>query len=143
MIVKETDNEQEIRTILCNKEIYDAISDDYSPNAEDFIIPFDGYQYIGGYVGSEIIALMVYHSFRDGRTCHVQVLPQFRNKYAMRFGQESLLFRGNDSLYAEIPDLYKNVLDFAHKFGFTIIETVKNDYIKNGDSYNMNILRMD
>jgi hypothetical protein len=142
VIVKETENEQEIRTILCNKEIYDTISDDYSPQADDFTLPFDGYRYIGGYVNDEIIAVMVYHAYRDGNKCHVQVLPQFRESHAAQFGEQSLLFKGTQPLYAEIPDLYGNVLDFAHKFGFKIIETVKNDYIKNGIGYNMNILEL-
>ena len=41
------------------------ISDDLSPLAEDFIIPFDGHQYVGGYLRGEIIALMDYQNVLD------------------------------------------------------------------------------
>jgi len=142
MIVKETVNEKDIRRVLCHPEIYDTISDDNAPHPDKFKIPFYGYQYIGGYVNSEIIAVMVYHGYRDGQKCHVQVLPEFRDEYAASFGEQSLQFKGNQPLYAEIPDLYKNVLDFSFKFGFKIIDTLKDDYIKNGINYNMNILRL-
>jgi len=142
MIVRETTNEQDIRTVLCNKEIYDTITDDYSLEADKFIVPLDGYKYVGGYVNNEIVAVMVYHAYRDGNKCHVQVLPQFRQSHAAQFGEQSLTFKGTQPLYAEIPDLYSNVLDFAHKFGFKIIETVEQGYVKRGVSYNMNILRL-
>ena len=49
-------------------------------------------------------------------------------------------FRGTLPLYAEIPDLYKNVLDFALLNDFKVINTKENDYIKNGKTYNVNVL---
>jgi len=119
-----------------------VISDDLSPLAEDFTIPFDGYQYVGGYLRGEIIALMVYHCYKDGSICHVQVLPEHRQKHAQKFGEQSLLFRGTQPLYAEIPSNYQNVLDFAYSFGFKVIDMVDDGCIKNGIKYNVNILRM-
>lgn len=85
---------------------------------------------------------MVYHRYRDGNKCHVQVLPEHRNEHALKFGEQSLIFRGTQPLYAEIPALYKNVLDFAFRFGFEIIETKKQDYCKNGVNYDLQILRL-
>jgi hypothetical protein len=142
MIVKETTDLGDIKAILCNPAIYDTITEDNSPLAEGFTPVFEEHLYIGGYVKGEIIALMVYHKYLDGNKCHVQVLPEFRKEYALKFGLKSLLFRGSLPLYAVIPDLYKNVLEFSFLFGFEVIKTTENTYIKNGQSYDDNILRL-
>lgn len=142
MIVIATECRDDIESILKHPQIYGTITDDNSPATDDCEIPInDDYQYIGGYVNGEIIAIMVYHKYKDGNKCHVQVLPEYRKEYALQFGEQSLLFRGTQPLYAEIPSLYKNVLDFAFRFGFEVIETKKQDYCKNGKFYDLKILR--
>ena len=142
MILKETVNVDDIKTILCNTSIYDTITGDTCPSSLDFEPPInDDHLYIGGYVKGEIIALMVYHKYKDGNKCHVQVLPEHRKEYAKKFGEQSLLFRGTLPLYAEIPDLYKNVLDFALMNDFKIVDVMQNDYVKNGKTYNVNVLK--
>jgi len=142
MIVRETFDIDEIESILKHPEIYETITDDDCGNPCDFDIPINSdYRYIGGYVNGEIIAIMVYHRYRDGNKCHVQVLPEYRDKYALKFGEQSLMLKGTQPLYAEIPDLYKNVLDFAFRFGFEVIETKKQEYCKNGVKYDLQILR--
>jgi hypothetical protein len=142
MIVKETTDIDEIKEILCHPEIYDSITSDNCPPAEKFSPPVnDDYKYVGGFVGGEIVALMVYHTYKDGNECHVQVLPEFRKEYARKFGEQSLMFRGLNKLYAEIPTLYKNVLDFAQLNGFEIIDVRESDYIKNGQTYSVNVLK--
>ena len=142
MIVKQTTDRAEIKAILCHPVIYDTITADNCPNVEDFKPPINGdYKYIGGYVNSKIIGLMVYHKYLDGQECHVQVLPDFRKEYAIKFGEQSLEFRGTRPLYAEIPTLYKNVLDFALINNFEIIDTIKSGFVKNGKTYDINVLR--
>ena len=142
MIVKETTDIDEIKSILCNDAIYDKIGSDSAPLVDDFDPPInDEYLYIGGYVKGEIIALMVYHKYLDGLECHVQVLPKHRKEHAINFGEQSLLHRGNSPLYAEIPDLYKNVLDYALMNNFEVIDVRESDYIKRGKTYNVNVLK--
>ena len=69
MIVKKTTDLTDIKAILCDPFIYDTITDDNSPLAEDFEPPVnDDYLYIGGYVDGQIIALMVYHKYLDCRS---------------------------------------------------------------------------
>lgn len=142
MIVKETTNIEDIKSILCDPAIYDTITEDGSSSLESFEPELDGNSFIGGYVGGEIVALMVYHEFLDGNKCHIQVLPSFRKKYAREFGEKALLFRGTKPLYATIPDLYKNVIDFSLSFGFEVIRKTKGTYLKNKISYDDNILRL-
>lgn len=142
MIVKETTNTEDIKTVLCDPAIYDTIASDNSPLIGDFEPPItDEYLYIGGYVEDKIAALMVYHEYLDGNECHVQVLPEYRKEHAIKFGEQSLLFKGTLPLYAEIPSLYQNVLSFALLNNFKVIDTKKDEYIKNGKKYNINVLR--
>ncbi len=131
-----------LKSVLCHPEIYDTISSDECPSIEDFEPPItDDYSYIVGYVKGEAIGVMIYHSYRDGNECHVQVLPHHRKEHAIEFGEQALNFRGTLPLYAEIPDLYKNVLAFALLNDFKVIEVKENNYIKNGKTYNVNVLR--
>jgi len=114
MILKESFNAEDIKDILCHPEIYDSITDDNCQKLEDFEPPItDEYRYVVGYVKGAPIGVMVYHKYKDGNECHVQVLPEYRKEYAKQFGQQSLEFRGTVPLYAEIPSLHDNVLKFA------------------------------
>jgi hypothetical protein len=141
LILKKTTDISEIKTVLCNEVIYATIGSDSAPLITEFEPPVnDEYLYIGGYVKGEIIALMVYHKYLNGNECHVQVLPKHRKEHAIKFGEQALEFRGTLPLYAEIPSLYKNVLDFALLNSFEVIKVRKNDYIKNGQPYDVNVL---
>jgi hypothetical protein len=142
LIVKPTENIEDIKRVLCNPSIYDTITDDNSPNIKDFEPPInDEYLYIGGYVENKIIGVMIYHEYLDGNKCHVQVLPEHRKEHAKEFGEQSLKHRGTRPLYAEIPDLYKNVLDFALLNDFKVIKRIDSGFIKNGENYTVNVLR--
>jgi hypothetical protein len=142
MIVTKIDNVEDIKAVLCNPSIYDTITDDNSPNIEDFEPPInDKYLYLGGYVDDKIIGLMIYQKYLDGNECHVQVLPEHRKEHAKEFGEQSLKFCGTQPLYAEIPDLYKNVLDFAILNGFKVIKRIDDGFIKNGVKHIVNVLR--
>jgi hypothetical protein len=141
LITRETKDLEEIKLVLCNPVIYDAISDDDSPSLEDYETPInDDYLYIGAYVDNKIIGLMVYHKFLNGNKCHIQVLPDFREKYAKDIGEQVLTFRGHSPLYAEIPDLYPNVLRFALHNKFKVVGIRKNDYKKHGKTYDIKVL---
>ncbi len=142
MITRETTDIDDIRAVLCNPAIYDCISSDSSPSVEEFIPPIsDDYLYVGGYVEGKIIALMVYHTFRDGTKIHIQVIPEYRDAYGIEFGRKALLFKQKATLYAVIPDTYKNVLNYAESFGFKVIERSKSDETKNGKSFIDNVLK--
>lgn len=144
MIVKETKDLDEIKAVLCNPSIYDTITDDNSPLIDDFEPPVnEEYKYIAGYVDNEIIGVTVYHKYLDGNKVHFQVLPEHRKEHAIKFGEQAIKFKGTLPLYAEIPDLYQNVLNFAFINGFKVVEVKENDYTKNGETYNVNILRFE
>lgn len=142
MIIKETFNAEDIKDVLCHPAIYDSITDDNCKPVEEFEPPITGdYRYVVGYVKGAPIAVMVYHTYRDGNECHVQVLPEYRKEYAKKFGQQSLEFRGTVPLYAEIPSLHDNVLKFALLNNFEVIDIIDDGYIKNGVKHLVNVLK--
>ena len=142
LIVKPTLNKSDIEKVLLHPDIYDTITDDHCPSASDFVLPLtNDYLYIGGYVKGDIIAVMVYHTYKDGDKLHIQVLPEYRKRYAQQFAEQALTFKRTLHLYAEIPSLYKNVLDFAKSFGFEVSEIKVCDYVKNNHKYDTYIMR--
>jgi len=143
MLIRETKSAEEIKTVLCHPEIYDRISDDYSITVEEFEPPMDA-EYIAGYVGNDIIGLMIYH-INDGKLeCHFQVLPEFR-QYSKEFARMALEIgkAKNASIYAEIPDCYPEVIKFTTNFGFNIVGNIVDGHQKNGQSCDVKILRFD
>tara|TARA_R110000803_G_scaffold53926_1_gene110489 strand:- start:564 stop:1004 length:441 start_codon:yes stop_codon:yes gene_type:complete len=145
LIIKQTNSIDVIKHVLCNEVIYDTISDDNGPELKDFEPPIsEGCRYYAGYVNDVIIGLMIYHPYLDGEECHVQVLPQHRKEYAKKFGEQSLLLMDRTRpLYAEIPEFYKNVLDFAKLNSFKVIDTQLNNFLKHGKTYNTKVLLWD
>jgi len=145
MIIKKTEDIEEIRSILCHPEIYLCIAGDSSPPANEFVIPLQGITYYGCYVEGEIIGLVLYHVDNERLFGHFQVLPKYREKYAAKFAIKTLneQLKKHGSVYAEIPVCYPNVLRFVLGFGFKEIESSDKPYIKDGEPYEIKILRCD
>lgn len=133
---------KDAKKILGHPEIYDVITNDNAPPIEDYEPPKDC-QYIGGFVKDDLIAVMVYHQFRESIKCHVQVLPTHRADHAMEFGKLALSLKDGLTIYADIPRIYPNVLKFAELFGFKIIDIIADSGIKNGESFDSYLLRLD
>jgi len=141
VIVKHITNIQ-AKDVLCDPEIFSVISDDNAPSIKEFEPPQDC-EYLGGFVGDELIGVMVYHTFRESIKCHVQVLPAHRADHAIEFGNKALNFKKGLTIYADIPEIYPNVLKFAESFGFEIIDNIANTGIKDGKPFNSHLLRLE
>lgn len=142
MNVCEITDAEEIKSVLCHPEIYPCISEDDNP-IEEFEPPMTA-RYIGGYVDGTLIGIMVYHHYKDGLKCHIQVLPEFRKKYAKEFGRIALNFgeAKNAIIYAEIATCFENVIAFAEGFGFEKTGRIKNDHIIDGVSFDVITMRL-
>ena len=145
MIVKWTNNTDDIRSILCHPDIYRCIAGDNCPSPDEFVIPLSGVKYHGCYLNNEIIGVMVYHVDGGKLWCHFQVLPEFRKDYALEFGKITLSeqLKRVDSIFAEIPICYQNVLRFAYISGFNEVGISDDPYVKDGKEYEVKILRCD
>ncbi len=143
MNVFETIDVEEIKSVLCHPEIYPCISQDGNPTAAEYEPPMN-VRYIGGYVEGTLIGIMVYHPYKDGLKCHIQVLPEFRKKYAKAFGRIALNFgeAKNAIIYADIATCFENVIAFAEGFGFRITGRIKDNYVRDGKRFDAITMRL-
>lgn len=144
MIIAETKDIDLIKSVLCHPEIYERINGDGSPKREDFEPPLD-IQYIAGYVDSDIIGLMIYHTVNGRIECHLQVLPEYRQKYARKFARMAFSFgeAKNATIFAEIPECYPEVIRFAKDLNFRKFGTIIEGRSKGGILYDVEILRLE
>lgn len=142
MDVRETTDVKEIKAVLCHPQIYPCISQDGNP-IEEFEPPMTA-RYVGGYVDGEIMGIMIYHPYKDGLKCHIQVLPEFREKYAKAFGRIALNFgeAKNAIIYADIATCFSNVIAFAQWLGFEKTGSIKNDYTRDGQCFDVITMRL-
>lgn len=142
MEVIETKDIEEIKKVLFHPEIRECISNDKYPDVVD--IPVGGkYKYIAGYIGDDIIGVMVYHKFKDGLKVHIQVLPEYRKEHSKEFARIVAGETKNAIIYSEVPVCYPNVIRFAEWFGFIETGRIKDGYTKNGESCDVVSYRME
>ena len=133
-------NREDAKAILTHPEIYETITSDGAP-------PIDEYEpapavYVGGYLDGKIIGLFVFHpKSQIWWQLHIQVLPEYRPKYASKFAREGLKwFWANSEVYtlcAEIPSLYTNVINFSLKQGWRVDGRIDDAYLKHGKLYSV------
>jgi len=123
VIIRETKDIEEIKSILCHPEIFPRISGDCGLTAKKFEPPLEGVIYLGGYEDG-IFAVSCFHCFRDGLKFHPNVLPEYRLRYARIFAKQCLSMLKCE-VYAEVPLKYKRAINFAKKLGFDSIANNK------------------
>ena len=140
-----TKDPEVIKSILLHPEIYKTIAGDDAIPADEFEPPIDDtLEYLVGYVDNQPMALWIYHQLSDMTKVHVQVLPEYRHKYAAEFGNIAMSYgKKYGQLHADIPECYENVLKYAYKNGFQQIGIRENDYRKDGRLWNTIELRCD
>ncbi len=135
--IRDVTDEEEIKSILTDEEIYGRITHDDCPDRKDYIFrdPFES-RFIGGYVDGKIIGLVVYHDNK----IHVNVLKPYRKVYKRELLRGSLGMIDAPVIFAEIPSLFPQIIVFAESEGFREIDVIKGGFKKNGKSYNTHIM---
>lgn len=140
MIVKQTHNPDDLKAVLSHPAIWDAITSDDGPPFEKYdFAKIDEWLCIAGYQDEEPFAAMLYHPHLDGTKLHIHVLPEHRDK-SRDFAAKALEF-SKLPLYAEIPEMYPNVIRFAEEFGFKKFITYHDRHKKNGALCDVVLLR--
>lgn len=124
MKLKLTTNQDDIRAVLLDPDIYPVISGDVVLS-KDTIFPTNDVLYIGGYDG-KIFGLSCFHEYLDGMKFHPNVLKAYRVKYARDFVKKCLDMV-KCTVYIEIPATRKELYNFAVKFGFDSIPNNEDD----------------
>lgn len=113
---------EEIRDIFLTPGIWECISDPFCECPET--LPVYEEIYLIGEVDGAVIGLFVVDS--DGKTCHIQVIPEHRKQWAIIFGKKCLqwcVHNQINKLRALIPFAYPNVMEFALRCGFEVIDS--------------------
>ena len=117
-------------TILRHPEIYSCIKDDGSPPAETFSLP-DGSVNLVVYIDGPVACFILHELNFVTMECHVQVLPEYRNRSG-EIGQAVVEWTRHNTvakkLIAWIPFDCENVKNFAIDMGF-VVEGVSEDSI--------------
>lgn len=126
MIIKETKDKEEIKKILCHKDIFNLSKDGLNIKVSDFKPPLDDVVYIAGYEKGKPFGLAVFHRFKDGVKYHPNILKSHRRKYGRDFVKKTVsMLKCN--IYIEFPKNRKDLFNLAIKFGF-------DSYANNKDS---------
>jgi len=138
VIIKPVTSAVEISGLLALD--YDSLSPDGTPSIVGREPSFDGVEYVGGYVGEILAALMVFKKVSGGHNCHIATSPEYRS-LAGFFARRVIANRG--ILFTSIPESHDHVIRFAERFGFARSKTSKDRWIKNGIESNIIIMRRD
>ena len=125
---------EEVVKLIYDDDLYDRMTDDNCPPKEEFEMPTDGYDVVGGYVSGVIASLFLVHDDQ----MHFIVLKPYR-KHARELLKASFQERPR-SVYCKIPSLYRSVINFAKNYGFMEASIELLAHKKNGQLYNIHRL---
>lgn len=119
MNIEESTDYKAIHSILTAPGVFEEIGGSGDP--DDFVVTHDPV-YLLGRVDGVPMGVFILHGDRDSMECHVQVLPAYREAYAVEFGARVVVMARDYTreLKAEIPNLYPNVQRFAVGNGFKL-----------------------
>jgi len=140
--IKEIRDPDLIKKVMFHPAIFGCITCDKSKEIEETILHPNA-QYVAGFVDNAIIGIVIYEVKNSKTMAHIQVLPEYRKEYAIKFARMALNLgmAKNATVYAEIPVCYPNVISFAKKVGFEQTGETIDSYTKNGITHNEITLR--
>lgn len=131
MIVYPTKDMDKIKAVLCDEWIYNRISEDGTPNVEDYEPTTDALYLID----DDLSGVMIFHPINAITfEMHIQMLDKSK---AMEFGHSCIEWFWDKSyatkLVAQIPEIYPDVCKFAEKHGFEKEGINRASYLKDGN----------
>lgn len=123
-------------TDICDSELWDRISPDGCTKENSELPP--EWNYLSFNNGIKDVGFWAYH-YIDDKTLgiHINILNEFRDDYGLQAGGKLIShikdkMRWINSVIAEIPECYPDVIKFAKKFEFKQVGTNKESIVKNG-----------
>lgn len=136
MITAAFASKEDVEKLIYDDELYDRITDDNCPPKEEFEMPTEGFQAVGGYIGGKIASLFMVHDSK----MHFMVLKPYR-KLASKLWMVSIGFMPCSG-YCEVPSLYRSLINFAKKHGFIETKIELLAHKKNGKLYDIHTLEL-
>ena len=138
MIAASVASREDIAKVMFDDEIFERTNGDLTPAVKPcdiFNADLSDYVFIGGYVNGEIASLFIVHK----GVMHFWVLKEFR---MLAYDLLDVSFRlWPDDVTVEIPSLYRSVINFALNYGFIEEDVKPKAFLKNGENYDVHILR--
>lgn len=126
---------KDAESVIRHPEIYPLVRDDGSPDADDFAIP-GHYMALVGYIDEPIGCVMLHWSNSVCLEAHIQVLPEYRKDHAIEFGLQAIQWVWDNTpahkIMATIPDIFPNVIEYAHTIGFELQGINEHSILKDG-----------
>lgn len=134
--IKETTDQEEIKKVLYHPDILPNISEDsIKIDTSKPIDIIDGIRFFATYYENKLSGMFLLDVQEDVADIHITMLPEFRKDIAYNTGcvfiNKCFNELGIKKLTAVIPSKYNNVLKFAQKIGFKIVNKTKNTYMSN------------
>lgn len=123
MIIGQTKDIEEIKSILCHDDIFSVISEGVDIKPEEYEPSINDY-YLAGYDDGTLFAIACFHVFNDGLKFHPNILKSYRLRCARDFVKHSLSVI-KCPIYIEIPKNRKRLFNFAIKLGFDSVANNK------------------
>ncbi len=140
MIVKETKNMDEIKSIIFHPTIHPHIEDDDNKVVD---LPTEGAKYIGCYVDDKIVGVGMFHKVEGVTVCHMHLLKEHRKTIGIEFGMEALKLSPDDILYTNIDETFPNIMKYVEALGFRLFKVVEKCIKKDGLLYDSSIFKLD
>lgn len=139
MIVERTTDKEAIKEIITNPSIWETIAGD-DDSIDTYEPPLGENVYVIGYDEFKPIGLFIIHPTSIGLwQCHIQVMPEQREKHAVEFGNKVVQWVWDNTvinkLIALIPEIYPNVKKFSEIQGFKEEGFITNSYSKGGEMF--------
>lgn len=140
MIVKETKNMDEIKSIIFHPTIHPHIEDDDNKVTD---LPVKDSKYIGCYIDDKIVGVGMFHKVEGVTVCHMHLLKEHRKTIGVEFGKEAIKLRPEDVLYTNIDETFPNIMKYVGLLGFKPFDIVKDCIKKNGISLAVHVYKLD
>ena len=140
MIVKETKDMSEIKSIIFHPTIHPHIEDDDNKVVD---LPVKDSKYIGCYIGNNIVGVGMFHKIEGVTVCHMHLLKEYRKSIGLEFGLKAIKLRPADILYTNVDETFPNIMKYVEALGFKLIDTVKQCIKKDGLLYDSNVYKLD
>lgn len=140
MIVKETTNMDEIKSIIFHPTIHPHIEDDDNKVTD---LPVKDSKYIGCYVDDKIVGVGMFHKVEGLTVCHMHLLKEHRKTIGVEFGLEAIKLRPDDILYTNVDETFPNIMKYVELLGFKPFEVVKEYVKKDGLLYDSHVYKLD
>ena len=140
MIVKETKDMDEIKSIIFHPSIHPHLEDD---NNKVVDLPVEDSKYIGCYIDGKIVGVGMFHKVDGVTVSHMHLLKEYRKELGLEFGKAAIKLSPVDIIYTNVDETFPNIMRYVEALGFELFQVVKECVKKDGLMYDLSVYKLD